>query len=142
MKIQSFVIGVAAGLLCAAVVAGSRAYRVSHDRQMEHFYERAIQFDRAQSASSLNLQDKFLSSSAFRFHRDKQRPLPMTEHIDALNRFQRENQARLEEHRAERKRQTTFWLGVTVLAGVFAAGFLLLSFLLRNRSILALARFP
>jgi hypothetical protein len=142
MKTPTLAITVAAAFLCAAVFAGSRAFHVSRDRQMERFYERAIQFDRAQRASSQSLQDEFLASPEFRFHRDKQRPLPMAEHIDALSQFQRENQARLEAHRAERERQTTFWLGLMVLAGVFAAGALLLSFLLRNRSILALARFP
>lgn len=109
---------------------------------MELFYERAIAFDRAQVTSSQSLQDEFLSSSAFRFHRDRQQQQPMAEHIEALNQFQRENHVFLEAHRAERERRTIFWLGLTVLAGVLAVGALLLSILLKNRSILALARLP
>jgi hypothetical protein len=141
MKLHAIAFAIAAAFLCAALFAASRAFRISRDHQMERFYQRAIDFDRAQRASSQALQDEFLASSEFRFHRDKQRPLPMAEYIHALSEFQRENQARLEAHRREREQKTAFWIGLTVAEIVLAELAFLLSVALKNRSLPAFSRF-
>ncbi len=162
MKLQISAVILAAACLCIAVFAGSRAFHVSQDRQMERFYERAIESALLSAVEVDKRKDETLATLRSRqtlpkslsmpeyLQRVKEAPMlrnleqavlkKAEEEIEMLRQHQQESSARFEEHQRRREQNTFFWTVVSLGLGVLAGICCLVSLSLRTAPILAFRR--